>query len=92
MSVDHLIEQLEVLNKNYLWIIKESEKILDQFNKAMNEGDMDKVNDLRDMFMELENRHNNDKITYNKLIRQSREYFKQKHGIDLFKYFELEDI
>lgn len=92
MNVDNLIDQLNTLNQNYLWIIKEGEKILKEITIAMDLGDMDKVNSLRDRFIELENRHTRDKITYNKLIRESREYFRKKHGIDLFKYFELEDI
>lgn len=92
MNIEQLLEQLEVLNQNYLWIIKESEKILKQVNEAMDRGDMEKVNVLRDKFLELENRHERDRITYNNLIRQSREYFRKKYGIDLFKYFELEDI
>jgi len=91
-TVDKLLEQLELLNQNYLWIIKEGEKILSQINKAMDVGDMNAVNVLRDKFIELENRHNRDRITYNKIIRDSREYFRKKYGIDLFKYFELEDI
>lgn len=90
--MEQLLEQLETLNQNYLWIIKESEKILKQVNMAMDKGDMDAVNNLRDKFLELENRHSRDKITYNTLIKQSRLYFKKKYGIDLFKYFELEDI
>lgn len=92
MNVEELLEQLEVLNQNYLWIIKESEKILAQINKAMDVGNFELVNTLRDKFLELENRHNRDKITYNSLIKQSRQYFRKKYGIDLFKYFELEDI
>lgn len=92
MNVDSLIDQLNTLNQNYLWIIKEGEKILKEITIAMDLGDMDKVNSLRDRFIELENRHTRDKITYNKLIRESREYFRKKYGIDLFKYFELEDI
>lgn len=92
MNVNNLIDQLNILNQNYLWIIKEGEKILKEINIAMELNDMDKVNSLRDRFIELENRHTRDKITYNKLIRESREYFRKKHGIDLFKYFELEDI
>ncbi|NBO98946.1 MAG: hypothetical protein EBU90_02290 [Proteobacteria bacterium] len=91
-TVDKLLEQLELLNQNYLWIIKEGEKILSQINKAMDVGDMNAVNVLRDKFIELENRHNRDRITYNKIIGDSREYFRKKYGIDLFKYFELEDI
>lgn len=92
LSVNSLLEQLEILNQNYIWIIRESEKLLNNINTAMANEDMETVNVLRDKFLELENRHNRDKITYNSLIRQSREYFRKKHGIDLFKYFELEDI
>lgn len=92
MNVNGLIEQLNILNQNYLWIIKEGELILKQITAAIDIGDMNKVNKLRDQFIELENRHLRDKITYNRLIKESREYFRKKYGIDLFKYFELEDI
>jgi len=34
MSVDALLEQLEILNKTYLWTVKESEKILAEIDEA----------------------------------------------------------
>ena len=92
MTVDQLLEQLEILNKTYLWTIKESEKILQEIDIAWKEEDMVKVEQLRDRFMEIENRHNLDRAQYNKVIKQSRQYFLRKYNIDLLRIFELEDI
>ena len=91
-TVDKLLEQLTFLNQNYVWIIKQGEKILSSIDKAMEENDFDKIEKLRNQFMELENRHNRDRRTYNALIKQSRSYFKTTYNLDLFDYFELEDI
>lgn len=92
MTVDALLEQLEILNKIYLWTVKESETILVDVDKAWAQGDMQAVEHLRNRFMELQNRHNLDRIQYNLLINSCKDYFKKKFGIDLLSLFELEDI
>ena len=92
MNADNLLEQLNILNESYVWIIKESEKLLVLINKAWDIDDMEAIEKYRNKFLELENRHNADKKTYNALIRQSREYFIKKYNIDLLKIFELEDL
>lgn len=91
-TVEELLEQLEVLNQTYLWTIKESEKILIEIDEAWKKEDLEKVEQLRERFMEIENRHNLDRACYNKVIKESRNYFKKKYGIDLLRIFELEDI
>ena len=92
MNADNLLEQLNILNESYVWIIKESEKLLVLINKAIDENDYPAIDKYRDKFIELENRHNNDRKTYNKLIKESRQYFLKKYKIDLLKIFELEDL
>jgi len=91
-DIDTMLEQLNTLNQNYIWIIEQGEKILKDVDKAMNKSDFEKVEKLRNKFIELENRHLRDKKTYNNTIKQSRLYFKSKYNLDLFDYFELEDI
>jgi len=91
-TVDYLLEQLNVLNQNYIWIIVQGEQILSEVDKAMAAENFEKVEKLRDRFIELENRHNRDRKTYNDIIKQSRSFFKSKYNLDLFDYFELEDI
>jgi hypothetical protein len=92
MTVDALLEQLEILNKTYLWTVKESETILAQTDEAWASEDMQAVERLRNQFMELQNRHRLDKTQYNLLINSCKDYFKKKFGIDLLSLFELEDI
>jgi hypothetical protein len=92
MSVDELLEQLEILNKTYLWTVKESEKILAEIDEAWASEDMEAVERMRNQFMELQNRHNLDRTQYNLLINSCKDYFKKKFGIDLLSLFELEDI
>ena len=91
-SFEQLVLQLITLNQNYMWIIEQSEKILIEIDEAFKKENFVKVEKLRDRFIELENRHNRDKKTYNAIIKESRSYFKTKYGLDLFDYFELEDV
>lgn len=91
-NVDQLLGQLNILNDNYMWIISQGEKILSEVDRAMANNNFEKVEKLRDKFIELENRHNRDRKTYNEIIKESRSYFKTKYNLDLFDYFELEDI
>ena len=94
INVDELLQKLEILNKTYLWSIKEAKKILDDTEKLMASDDhdrFDKINSLRDKFMELQNRHLADKALYNKLISQSRAYFKKNYNTDILKLIEGEE-
>jgi len=92
MKVDNLLEQLSLLNTSYIWIIREGEKILKEIDSAVKNDNFEEIEKLRNKFLELENRHNRDKITYNKIIKESRSYFKSRYNLDLFDYFELENI
>jgi predicted nuclease with TOPRIM domain len=93
-ELETLLEKLEILNKTYLWSIKEAKKILDDTNSLLKSDDskrFDKINKLRDKFIELQNRHAADKALYNKLINESRAYFKNKYKTDIIKLIEEEE-
>lgn len=93
-ELETLLEKLEILNETYLWSIKEAKKILDETNQLLESDDprrFDKINKLRDKFMELQNRHIADKALYNKLINESRTYFKKKYKTDIKKLIEGEE-
>lgn len=94
IDVEELLRKLEILNTTYLWSIKEAKKILDDTERLMESDDpnrFDKINNLRDKFMELQNRHLADKALYNKLINQSRAYFKKTYNTDIIKLIEGEE-
>lgn len=94
IDVDELLRKLEILNETYLWSIKEAKKILDETESLMDSNDpkkFNKINKLRDKFMELQNRHIADKALYNKLINESRAYFKKKYNTDIIKLIEGEE-
>lgn len=91
-TAEEFLEHLEILNQAYLWTIRESEKIIAEVDEAWSENNFEKVEELRHKFIEIENRHNVDRVHYNKVIKASRNYFKKKYKIDLFRIFELEDI
>lgn len=93
-ELETLLEKLEILNETYLWSIKEAKKILDETNQLLESDDpkrFDRINKLRDKFMELQNRHIADKALYNKLINESRTYFKKKYKTDIMKLIEGEE-
>jgi hypothetical protein len=88
MEVEELLQQLEILNDTYLWSIDEAHRILQQIDVLMESDDLkkfDKIEKLRDKFMELQQRHIADKKLYNTLITESRDYFINKYNIDLLK-------
>jgi len=92
MNAEDILEQLNILNKNYIWIIKESEKLIPLIDKAWKTENFSAIEKYRNKFFELENRHKNNRKTYNKIIQDSRQYFLKKHNIDIIKIFKLEDI
>jgi hypothetical protein len=88
MEVEELLQQLEILNDTYLWSIDEAHRILQQIDILMESDDLkkfDKIEKLRNKFMELQQRHIADKKLYNTLIAESRDYFINKYNIDLLK-------
>ena len=88
MEVEELLQQLEILDGTYLWSIDEAHKIVQQIDALMESGDFrrfDKIDKLRNKFIELQQRHVVDKKLYDTLITESRNYFINKYNIDLLK-------
>jgi len=85
MDIDTILEQIEFHNSSYEWIVRESEKIaleikrLDK-QKEFKPNEYDKV---VKKFMELENRYKRNKKEYNEVVSKVKEYFNDKHGIDI---------
>jgi len=95
MEVDELLQQLEILNDTYLWSFDEAHKIVRQIDVLMESDDLkkfDKIERLRDRFIELQQRHVADRKLYDTLISESRDYFINKYNIDLLKILRGEDI
>lgn len=94
IELEELLSKLEMLNETYLWSIKEAKKILDDTDRLLTSNDpkrFDKINKLRDKFLELQNRHIADKVLYDKLINESRMYFKKKYNTDIIKLIKGEE-
>ena len=88
MEVDELLQQLEILNDTYLWSIDEAHAIVQQVDALMESDNLnkfDKIEKLRDKFMELQRRHVADRKLYDVLVSESRDYFINKYNIDLLK-------
>ena len=88
MEVEELLQQLEILDGTYLLSIDEAHKIVQQIDALMESGDsrrFDKIDKLRDKFIELQQRHVVDRKLYDTLITESRDYFINKYNIDLLK-------
>jgi chromosome segregation ATPase len=90
MNVDYLLEQIELHNSTYEWIVKESQKIAEEIKKysSKNTFNSNKLNKLTNQFIELENRFKSNRTKYNEVIAQVREYFNDKHGIDIMGILE----
>lgn len=85
MEIDYLLEQIELHNSSYEWIVRESEKVAVEL-KALDKKkkfDADAYNLLVKRFMELEDRFKRNKKDYNAVISNVRAYFNDKHGIDI---------
>jgi len=85
MDIDYYLEQIEMHNSSYEWIVRESEKVAVEL-KALDkqeEFDFDKYEKITKRFMELEDRFKRNKKDYDAVVSQVRAYFSDKHGIDL---------
>jgi hypothetical protein len=89
-NMDALCEQIELYNKNYEWIIRESERILVQMNKldGMETFQADKYEALSRKHLELQQRYSRDRENYNLIIKAVRSYFNENHGIDIIGLLE----
>ena len=85
MDIEYLLEQIEFHNSSYEWIVRESEKIaleLKKLDKQKN-FDADKYEVVIKRFMELDSRYKRNKKEYDDIVSKVREYFNDKHGIDI---------
>lgn len=89
-NIDALCDQIELYNKNYEWIIRESERIVVEMSKLdnMKTFQADKYEALSRKHLELQHRYTRDKDNYNQMIKTVRTYFNEKHGIDIIGLLE----
>lgn len=85
MDIDSILQQIEFHNSSYEWIVKESEKVAKELKTLdkKKEFNADKYETVVKRFMELENRYKRNKKEYNEVVGKVREYFNDKHGIDI---------
>ena len=85
MDIDNLLEQIEFHNSSYEWIVRESEKVALELKKLDRQKnfDADGYEAVVKKFMELENRYKRNKKEYDSVVNMVREYFNEKHGIDI---------
>jgi hypothetical protein len=84
MKVNYLLEQIELHNMSYEWIIVESDEVAAQI-KALDQKDFNaKAYDkVVKRFLELELRYKRNKKEYDAVVLQVRAYFDHEHGIDI---------
>ena len=92
MNTETILEQLELFNSTYEWIVEETDKIQKQILK-MNKSEYGtkKHYDLTRKLDELQSRYNSNKIKYNEVISEVRKYFEDKHNIDILDFTKDEN-
>lgn len=86
MNTDLTIEQLEMFNKTYEWIISETTTIQKEIlNLKKSEYGSQKHKVLEKRLDELQNRYESNKDHYNKIILEIQKYFEDKHNIDILE-------
>jgi len=85
IDIDYYLEQIELHNASYEWIVRESEKVAVELKELDKQKhfDADKYEKITKRFMELEDRFKRNKKDYDAVVNQVRAYFNDKHGIDL---------
>ena len=89
MEVDKMLNDLELLDKNFVWTTEEVEKLDKKITVAFDNDNMDEVNKLSDKFMELESRHQYNRKIYFETLKKCRGYFKTKYDIDISSLFNF---
>ena len=89
IEVDKMLDDLELLDKNFAWTNEEVEKLDKKITVALDNDNMDEVNRLRDKFMELESRHQYNRKIYFETLKKCRGYFKNKYDIDISSLFNF---
>jgi len=85
MDIDYFLEQIEMHNSSYEWIVRESEKVAVELKILDKQKKFDayKYDTVVKRFMELEDRFKRNKKDYDAVVDQVRAYFNDKHGIDI---------
>ena len=85
MDIEYFLEQIEFHNSSYEWIVRESEKVALEIKKLDKQKnfDADAYEVVVKRFMELDNRYKRNKKEYDDIVSKVREYFNDKHGIDI---------
>lgn len=92
MDTEYTLQQVDLYNKNYEWIIRESENILNKIDELDNSNSSFKEYEtLTKKLIELQNRFKRSQIEYNKLFKEINNYFEDKHGISLTSLTEEEN-
>lgn len=85
MDIEYYLEQIELHNSSYEWIVKECEKVAIEL-KALDKEEVFRANEYDRVikrFLELEDRFKRNKKDYDAVVNQVRAYFNDKHGIDI---------
>ena len=84
MDVDYLLEQIELHNSSYEWIVRESNKVAKEI-KALDQKEFDSeaYDKVTKRFLEIDMRYKRNKKDYDAVVKQVRTYFDDKHGIDI---------
>lgn len=84
-NIDELLEQIELHNKSYEWIVREGDRIAKEIKRldGQKHFDADGYEQAVKRFMEIENRFKRNKKDYDAVIDKVRSYFNDKHGIDI---------
>lgn len=86
MNTELTIEQLEMFNKTYEWIISETSRIQKEIlNLKSNEFGSIKHKQLEKKLDELQTRYNSNKDHYNSIIKEIQKYFEDKHNINILE-------
>lgn len=90
IDVEKLLEQLDILDKNYRWSIKELNKLVKKYieieeNPEFDIDKEDKLDALVKQYNELDQRHKANETVFIKLITESRQYFLDKYNLDILK-------
>ena len=89
MNTDKILNQIQIHQQTFAWIIKETESIvkevLDMDNQVFN---ADRYNDLSKKLLELQLRYQQDRKQYSKSIRDLKKHFKKTYDIDIVGILE----
>jgi predicted deacetylase len=84
-NIDEILEQIEIHNKSYEWIVREAEQIANEIKRLdlLEDFDSQGYEIAVKKFMEIEQRFKRNKKDYDMIVNRVRVYFNDKHGIDI---------